>query len=293
MRLTHFILIGAITAILTGCGNSGNNRRHSIAVSIPPQATLLKEITGDSIDVVTLLHSDANPEAFEPSVADIKGLFDAETYIAIGDLPFEHTLADRLAPAGIKVIDSSAGIEPLFGTHHNHRHDNGNYSDADPHTWTSVRNMRKMAQTMLETVISTDPVNKNYYIENYSRLNTRLDSLDKAMSIKLMPMSGRRFLVWHPSLSYFARDYDLIQIAIGSENKETSAAKMKENLDIAKDSGIAVFFIQANFDSRQAENLSHQINVTPITFNPLDPKWEEQLSNVADAIVSAYSDKAQ
>ena len=59
--------------------------------------------------------------------------------------------------------------------------------------------------------------------------------------------------VWHPSLSYFARDYGLEQISLGTEGKEMSAKSLTEAIDKARDKGVGVFFFQKEYDSRQAE----------------------------------------
>ena len=52
---------------------------------------------------------------------------------------------------------------------------------------------------------------------------------------------GSSFLVWHPSLSYFARDYGLHQIALGgAEHKEVSIPALREAIEEARGSGASV-----------------------------------------------------
>ena len=92
--------------------------------------------------------------------------------------------------------------------------------------------------------------------------------------------------MWHPSLSYFARDYGLEQIAIGSESKESSVRSMQARIDEAIRDSVQVFFFQKEFDTRQAQVVNGQLGAEMVTINPLDYKWREEMLIIADAIAS-------
>lgn len=276
---------------LVGC-NSGNGSR-TLAVSVEPQRALLQEITGDRFEITTLLANGANPETYDPSMKTRMAVENSAAYFTTGAMPFEKTIAEAL-PASVTVVDCSTGIEPIYGTHshdhshgHNHNHSHGHSHDSkgepDPHVWASVKNARVVAHNMLDAVIALDPDGKDYYTERYNRLDARLDSLDKAIAAKAAA-GAQAFAVWHPSLSYFARDYGLEQIAVGFENKEMSPKHLAEVVEQAKAKGVKVFFFQKEYDSRQAETLNNQMGTRLVTINPLAYDWEAQLTAVADAL---------
>ena len=85
----------------------------------------------------------------------------------------------------------------------------------------------------------------------------RLDSIDNAITARLAPHKGDSFIVWHPSLSYFARDYGLNQVVVGgSEHKESSIADLKESIDTARNAEL-LYFLPERF--RQPPGVSHKL----------------------------------
>ena len=102
----------------------------------------------------------------------------------------------------------------------------------------------------------------------------------------LEPKRGSAFLVWHPSLSYFANDYGLRQISIEYEGKEVPINMLKEKIDTAKASGAKVLFIQQEFDSSQAETLNEEIGAKIVRINPMNYNWVEEMEDIANAIAN-------
>lgn len=290
--MSFFMALGALS--LASCAGTESSGRPVIAVSIPPQESLLREIVGDSVDVVTLLRPDSNPETFEITVNDLKEIYGSDAYFRIGNLPFEASLTDKIAQSkpDLKFYDNSKGISLLYGTHGSceHHHDHGHdheHEAVDPHTWTSLPNMKIIASNMLEGVVEVDPDNEAYYRSNYGRLVARLDSLDNAIAASLEPMRGKSFLVWHPSLSYFARDYGLNQLTLGQENKEMSVRGLRDNMNRASESGVVAIFVQTNFDPSQVDNIARELNLKPIEINPLSADWESEFKIIADALADS------
>lgn len=276
------IFIGIFFGV-TSCKSDEPTMRKSIAVSLPPHAAILSEITCDSIDVVTLMHSNANPESFEVTVNDIRAVSDADVYIKAGNLHFEQSLTERIGQSNpdLHFIDASEGIDLIYGTH---SHGNHVHAVADPHTWTSVPNIKIIAANMLAAVIDIDSANESFYTSNFNRLAARLDSIDSVLSSKLSNADSKAFLIWHPSLSYFARDYGLSQIAIGQDNKEMTPGQVRDTHNSAIEAGVKVMFIQQNFDARQAENIANELGVKVVQINPLDSDFLHQFNILADAL---------
>lgn len=280
-------LTAIVYAMIAGCSAGHDDK--VLTVSIDPQKQILEEIVGDRLEVRTLLPQGADPESFEMTLKTRKDADNSLAYFTVGSLPFEQSVTASLA-RGVTIVDCSRGITPIYGTH---GHDHGdvehshNNEQADPHTWTSVRNMRIMAANMLKALESIDPEGMDYYRTRYKTLDARLDSLDKAIAGQLAGAHNRSFAVWHPSLSYFARDYGLRQIAVGYENKEPSPTRLAEVINRAKHAGVNTLFVQQQYDSRQIESLNSSLRARTVIINPLDYDWQKQLQLVTSALTSA------
>ncbi|MBR5332087.1 MAG: zinc ABC transporter substrate-binding protein [Muribaculaceae bacterium] len=289
--------IACIALLVQGCGakSSSETSHPIITVSLQPQKYFLEKIVGDKVEVQCLLANGANPESYEPSMNNLVQLEKSVAYIKMGNVGFEQVLVEKLQQnnKGLNVYDASEGIDMILGTHdccghhdHDHAHHHEHGSSADPHTWTSVKNAKVIANNMYNVVVAIDSINRDFYQANYDALMTSLDSLDAYATNALASHRGVSFLVWHPSLSYFARDFDLEQITIGQIGKELSAKQLQEKIDEAREHKAQVFFFQKEFDSQQASMLSEQIGATMITINPLSYDWETEIRRIVDAIAS-------
>lgn len=257
-----------------------------LLVSIEPQRKVLEQIVGDQYRVEALLANGSDPETFDPSAADRMKLDRAAMYFGTGVLPFEEKL--RQASKG-KYADAGEGIRLLYGTHAHHNqesdfHDNCHQHEADPHYWSSIKNMRIMAANMREAVEQIDTVGTAERILRYNAYVKSLDSLDNSIRQRLNSAKNTSFAVWHPSLSYFARDYSLRQLSLGMEGKDLSAKGLREAIDHAIADSVHVFFFQKEYDSRQAEAINNAIGSRFVVIDPLAYDWEEQLSIIADEI---------
>ena len=107
--------------------------------------------------------------------------------------------------------------------------------------------------------------------------------MDRNFTSRLQQAQHSSFLVWHPTFSYFARDYQLKQISL-DDGKEPTVTALRNRLDLARKSGAEVLFLQPQIDGRQAATLLRDLNVEKITINPLSMKWNEELTKMVDAI---------
>lgn len=140
-----------------------------------------------------------------------------------------------------------------------------------------------MARNMLDAMLDIDPAGVETYTANYRELDRRLDSLDRQVA-RTLRGAPRSFAVWHPSLSYFARDYGLDQLSVGFENKEMPARHLAQVTDSARARGVRVFFFQKEYDSRQAEVLNRQMGTRLVTVDPLAADFDDELVRVASEL---------
>jgi zinc transport system substrate-binding protein len=284
LYLTMAFVVASIGLWATSCSNVKKNER-IITVSIQPQKYLLEKIVGNKFTVMCLLAQDANPETYDPSFSHIINLEKSEAYFRIGNIGFELAIVNKAKTnnPNLKIFDNSKGIPLIYGSHTSSNeppHPNA----VDPHIWSSVANAKIIAKNMLDAIISLDGKNSNYYQRNYNKLLQELNALDADLSKELAPVKGEAFLIWHPSLSYFARDYGLRQINLESEGKEMSPTQLEKEIVVAKKSGAKILFFQKSFDSREIESVNSQIGAKIVTINPMNSDWEAEMRNTADAL---------
>lgn len=284
--ISRYILSLLITLLfLAGCGKMPGNEK-LVTVSIEPQKYILEQIVGDRVKVRCLMGNGGNPETYDPTVTHLYNLANSLGYIRMGNIGFEAALLDKIHEANpdLPIFNCSVGITPIVGTH---SHGDHAHETVDPHTWTSVKNARIIAANMLAAMEELDPEGAKTYRKNFTRFAAHLDSLDNAVGARLTDLQGQAFFVWHPSLSYLARDYGLRQIVLGSPDlKDITPGQLKASIDSAITSGAKVFFIQKEFDTRQAEVVNAEIGARKVEINPMSERWEEEIMKIVDALDS-------
>ena len=207
----------------------------------------------------------------------------------MGNIGFEFALLNKIKSNNpdLVIIDTSEGIDLLRGTHcgvHAHENSHGHSHEIDPHVWTSVSNAKIIAQNMYKALLEIDSRNKKYYTKNFNALLTELSKLETELSQKMDSLKGAAFAVWHPSLSYFARDYGLTQIAMENEGKEVAASVLKREIDMAREQNVKVLFYQKEFDSRQIQTLNEQLGAEMVEINPMGYEWDLEMRKISNAL---------
>ena len=264
-----------------------------ITVSIEPLRYLTSAIAGDKFRVVSLVPSGVSPETYDPTPSQLVTLSESRACFLVGGLGFERTYRSRLTDSAPHLLffNTSRGINPIMEAHSHHHHDSEQEAaeemrpGMEPHVWTSPANVSIMARNIAEALITIDHDNEAYYVKRYEELCQAVAQTDSTLRRLLSsPEVGRTFLIYHPALTYFARDYGLRQIAIEAEGKEPSPSRLVELTEEARREGVRVVFVQAEFDTRNAKLIAEQIGAEVVTVNPLSYNWAEELVHIAECL---------
>lgn len=293
MQISKIVSAAALVILAWGCGNKQSvSEQPILAVSIEPQRNILEQIAGPDFKVTTVLGRGADPETFDPSTPQRMAVDHADIYFATGVLPFEERLKQSLA-ANTTYVSTADSSMLIYGTHghehsHGHSHEHGDHHDhqgaPDPHYWTSFAGLSAMAQAMAQSLAEAYPDRANDINERCQATLSHLDSLKAQVQTRLAGAGGSAFAVWHPSLSYFAREFGLEQVSLGAEGKELSAKAFAAAIDHARADSVKVFFFQPGIDSRQAEVLSQSIGTRLVPIDPLSYHWEKEIKTIADEL---------
>lgn len=288
--ITALLALLFLTLYSCTTGGKSSDTSHTLTVSIEPQRYLLQSIAGDRWTINTLLDKGADPENFDPALSSLKALQDSRAYFTVGTIPFEQSLLKRIGNNGTTyIVDTSTGIPLIEGTHTACNHDHAHSHDTDPHIWFSVPNAKIMARNMLNALTEIDPEHAPTYTENYHILQAQLDSLDRTLTAALAPAKDASFLVWHPSLSYFARDYSLRQIAIAMDNKELSADAFRRRIDEVTNHKTAILFVQPEFDGNRSDNIVRQTGIQSTPINTLAYDFPAEMRRIAHSFTTTLT----
>ncbi|MGP1539437.1 metal ABC transporter solute-binding protein, Zn/Mn family [Bacteroides pyogenes] len=298
-KRNHLFLIACILC-LTACTSRSSHIRKKeekkkpvITVTIETQRYFTEAIAGDKFTVVSMVPQGSSPETYDPIPQQLVSLGESKAYLRIGYIGFEQTWMSRLIDntPHILVFDTSKGID-LIETDERSSHasescdEHGNHSHAvEPHVWNSAANALILAENTCKALCALDQANEVYYKTRFDSLSHRIQHTDSLIRHRLaIPGAARAFMIYHPALSYFARDYGLQQIAIEENGKEPSPAYLKHLIDEARAKKVNVIFIQPEFDKRNAETIAAQTGAKIIPINPLNYHWEEEMLRIAQAL---------
>lgn len=275
--MIKYILPLLICIVLVSCSAKKGNEERIINVTIEPERFLAEAIVGDKYKVNTIVPKGSNPEIYEPSPEQLVKLSEGSIYLRIGQIGFEQIWMERIrqnAP-NMRIYDLSEGII---------KPEKGKY--VDPHIWTSVINMRVMAQHLVSIMEKEDPKNAEFYRKRAADLIAELKKMDADFKKKLKVVPNRSFLIYHPTLTYFAKDYNLDQIAIEKEDKEPTPFTVKETINECKQKKVHLILLQKEFDIKNTQMIANQLNAKVVQFDPLAYNWKETMTQVVDAIAN-------
>ncbi|MDR0937938.1 MAG: zinc ABC transporter substrate-binding protein [Mediterranea sp.] len=279
--------------LLAGCGGrpGGRDGKPVIMVTIEPQRYFAQAIAGEKFDVVSMVPRGSSPETYDPVPRQLVELSESKAYLRIGYIGFEQTWMDRLLKSAphLPVFDTSEGIDLIEeeGTHAHSPADTTIHAHAvEPHVWTSPVNALLIASNTCRALCQLDKGNEAYFLLRYDSLCRRIQRLDSVICRRLStPGASKSFLVYHPTLTYFARDYGLRQVPIEEDGKEPSPAYLKQVIDLCRAERIRTIFVQPEFDTRNAETIARQTGTAVTPINPLSYDWEREMLRVADALL--------
>ena len=271
--------------VLSACNNtSPKDERSLLTVTIEPLRYFTEAIGGDYFQVISMVPKGSNPESYDPAPQQLIDLSKSQAYFRIGYIGFEQSWMKKLeanAP-NMKVFDTSKGIDLIQGEGHwhgDHFHEGG----VEPHTWNSIKNASIIADNICQALCELDTEHQAYYKHRTDSLKQLFDQTDKEIR-SLLEEADSTFLIYHPALSYFARDYGLKQISIEENGKEPSPAQLKNLIETCRKEKVHIIFVQQEFDQRNAQLIADELGVSIVSINPLSYDWREEMLHVAKAL---------
>ena len=271
--------------ILSACGNTTQKSEKPILiVTLEPLRYFTEAIAGDNYEVVSMVPKGSSPESYDPTPQQLVNLSKSQAYFRIGYIGFEQAWMKKLEAncPNMKVYNTSKGIDLIRDKGHwhgDHFHEEG----VEPHVWNSTQNALIIADNIYQALCELDSTHQEDYQKRLDVLKQTIRQTDANVRT-LLENADSTFLIYHPALSYFARDYGLKQVSIEEGGKEPSPAQLKALIETCRNENVHTIFVQQEFDQRNAQLIANELGVNIVSINPLSYDWVKEMIRIAEAL---------
>jgi zinc transport system substrate-binding protein len=145
----------------------------------------------------------------------------------------------------------------------------------------STSNAKIIVRNIYRALAEIDSKDSIYFKSNLTKLLEKIEITDINVRESISKNKTLTFLIYHPALTYFARDYGLTQIPIEEEGREPSAAQLQQTISTAKKKMVKIIFIQKEFANRNTSIVEQGTNAQKVEINPLSYNWNKEMENIA------------
>jgi zinc/manganese transport system substrate-binding protein len=230
-RVTAVVFGLLLSAIgVAGCQSTTpieNNSKKTILVTYSILGAVIKDLVGDSANVLVLIPNGQDPHEWEPSAKDMERLMQAG-FIVQNGLGLEGGLEKSLAQAKSNgsIIFIASDYVPIRKVKSGEGIPAGGLDQAtgasDPHLWMDPIAVQKVMDAL------AIQLKTNWGLDVSSRakdLDQRLGALDQdiANSVSAIPEKDRKLVTGHESMGYFADRYGFQLVGAMIPNLSTQA----------------------------------------------------------------------
>ncbi len=273
-RLLPTMLLIAIVAVLTACGNGSESSDASgklkITATVGMITDVVKQVGGEHVEVTGLMKAGVDPHLYKASQGDIKKLDHADIIFYNG-LHLEGKMVEILEKMSHKktTVAVSDNIDPATlrtGA------EIGLDSEYDPHIWFNVKHWMKATETIRDTLVKQDPEHAADYENNATEYLSQLEQLDQEVAEKIqsIPEGSRVLVTAHDAFGYFGDAYGMK--VMGLQGMSTaSEAGTKDVTDLREflvNNHIKAVFIESSIPRKAidaviegAKEKGHQVQV--------------------------------
>lgn len=183
--------------------SSSLNAKIKFATTGHPVYAIVKEIVGESADMIRLLPPGASPHVYEPKPNDAKeASYSAILFYVSDNLDgWTNKLKAKQKIALLDLVENN-NLRYFIKM-------DGSNAGIDPHFWTDPLVVKQIAPKLAEIIIQKDPANKKAYQDNLAKFISNLDKLNSEIAQIVAPIKGKDVFLHHPSFIYFCYRYGL------------------------------------------------------------------------------------
>ncbi len=270
MRLSiTFLLVLSLLLTIFISPAVAEEKRPLVVASTTQIADLARQISGDRLDVRSILAPGADPHTYQPTPDDVQIVLQADLCLENGlHLEGKSWMATLARDAGKQLVTTTIGIKPLeIGA-------NGE-TVPDPHAWFTPRNAAVYVNNILKAFELFDPPHKDEYRARAKLLLQQLRVLDAWIRemVSQIPPQQRILVTTHDAFNYFCHEYkfnpsnNYLSIApVGwSTGGEVGAGMTPERrrlvIESIRNSGAPAIFVETSINPKLIREIARDTGV--------------------------------
>jgi manganese/zinc/iron transport system substrate-binding protein len=269
MHLSRFLLLllcGMAAWLVVNCrpGNSNPKgdptagKKLKVVATTGMVADLVTMITGDLVELKTLMTTGVDPHSYKPTPEDVQTLQQADV-IVINGLSLEGKMTDtfqKMKKAGKKVFSVGDYLkrEELLSDF------SSNAGLSDPHIWGDLKLWSKAIGGLEKDFTEVMPNNVEAVRSQGVAARTALSEADRYLRelAKQLDFKQRVLVTSHDAFRYFGRAYEFEVIGVQgiSTDSEAGLADTARVVDLVKARGVKAIFVETSVQPALIERIS-------------------------------------
>jgi zinc transport system substrate-binding protein len=240
----------------------------SVVATIFPIADIVRQVGGPEVEVATLLPAGASPHTFEPAPAQIRQVAQAQLFVRVGgglDDWTQPLLSAAQRPLRVVTLTDGVTLLPISDGH-------TGGSGGDPHIWLDPILVRDHVVPALAGALTQAAPDSDLAVAaRTAAYGAALTRLDADIRAALTPVANRHYVSFHAAWRYFARRYDLVEVAAVEPfpGKEPSARDIASLVERARALHVRAVLVEPQYSARTAEQIAREIGARVATVDPL------------------------
>lgn len=241
--------------------NQDTEGKLQVSASFYPMYFFASFIGGDKAKVSTITPFGVEPHDYEPTPQDIARMLKSNLIVLNGGMiePWSSKITnDAHNNNTIIVVAGATGISGVMRN--------------DPHVWLDPLLAIEETKGIEQGFQKADPSNAQYYAENASRLESKLQALHEEFMQGLAACKQRDFVTSHAAFAHMAERYNLNQVAISgiSPDEEPSAKQLAKVADFVKEKGITYIFFEHLISPKLSQTIATETGAQTLVLDPIE-----------------------
>lgn len=260
--VTIVILVAFVTEFYAH-QNKPEGKKLKIVATFYPLSFFARQIGGEEVTVKQLIPDNTEVHNWQPSLADIVALDEADL-IFFNGASLDHWFEDDVLPiidsSNKTILKTTEGIQLLKTEQENH-HESGYEGLYDPHTWISPFIARQQAENIYEAITQKDPVHMDYYDDRWQSLKTRFEELDNNYMSELSTKRKNEIFVSHSAFGYLAFRYGFEQFGIIgiAADEQPSASTYVDLVELMQEHETYIVYVDPIYAGESAQTLGYDL----------------------------------
>lgn len=278
-----------LAMVLIGCdrqesqSTGAGERSNVIVTSIFPLQSVVEQLVGSELRVVSLMPPGANPHDFEPTAEQLAAVSGADMMVMVGlNLdPWALKVAKaRKIPVismaemvGLASPDAHAGHDHDDHAHDHAGHDHHDHSGLNNHLWLNLDYTQKMVRELTGILAEQHPDKAQVIRSNSETLLANLTALDKELAEQLKPVPVKELVTFHNAFDPLAERYGLkvvahladIDLAPGGEVRSTD---LVQAIEAIRKYNLKVIYAEPQFPAKAVEMIARETQAKVLKLDP-------------------------